>query len=497
MLWPFNKYPGTDYETFNWEWILKTVKRWNEWLTAFKNDFSDALYETALKIAVDHPEWFSFLPFVCPEMYDTFSENDSTEAIQNAIDNVEGKYVLLRDKTYKITDTLTMGEGTEIRGIGSATIEWDSELAGTMIRVYSLFNKPATLRNIVYTVNDAGTVIEINNNRWGVCAKVRDVRIHGGKGPIIKMMSAFNCEFDNVQLFTEGYVLMAPWDNTEPWYDTFCNENSFKNCYYSGAPEDSTKAFRMRNTKNTLFDTCSIEKCALAFDMDSTAERTMCINGWFEHVDEIYKGVNYLNIENCHLTNCQRLNGSGDAVTQYIKQGTRQLVLYEGDETGSFTAFYNSNPYIDKTLTGYNDNTGHYAQLYERSTKYETVRVPRNIRIIKMTNGQTEGSIDLDTFFNDESVAALYKATGVMYYPDSSSLFFNHKRFELNKANAWDTGVDITYRDTWGTAANATVEVSMAANTLIETFTTSAPVKFGYVIIETLPLGSPLSVSGS
>ena len=27
LLWPFNKYPGTDYETFNWEWLIATVQK--------------------------------------------------------------------------------------------------------------------------------------------------------------------------------------------------------------------------------------------------------------------------------------------------------------------------------------------------------------------------------------------------------------------------------------------------------------------------------------
>lgn len=40
LLWPFNKYPGTDYETFNWEWILKTVKEWVATMQTFKHDIT-------------------------------------------------------------------------------------------------------------------------------------------------------------------------------------------------------------------------------------------------------------------------------------------------------------------------------------------------------------------------------------------------------------------------------------------------------------------------
>lgn len=40
LLWPFNKYPGTDYETYNWEWILKTVKEWVATMQTFKRDIT-------------------------------------------------------------------------------------------------------------------------------------------------------------------------------------------------------------------------------------------------------------------------------------------------------------------------------------------------------------------------------------------------------------------------------------------------------------------------
>lgn len=41
LLWPFNKYPGTDYETFNWEWILKTVKEYTAKVDDFIEDIND------------------------------------------------------------------------------------------------------------------------------------------------------------------------------------------------------------------------------------------------------------------------------------------------------------------------------------------------------------------------------------------------------------------------------------------------------------------------
>ncbi len=54
--WPFTKYPGTDYETFNWEWILKTVKDWNRYLTDFFKS-GGGLHEMVDTVLAAHPEW--------------------------------------------------------------------------------------------------------------------------------------------------------------------------------------------------------------------------------------------------------------------------------------------------------------------------------------------------------------------------------------------------------------------------------------------------------
>lgn len=56
MLWPFNKYPGTDYETFNWEWMLGLGKKMEQ---ALHDLFSDtgALHQMVDKVLGEHPEW--------------------------------------------------------------------------------------------------------------------------------------------------------------------------------------------------------------------------------------------------------------------------------------------------------------------------------------------------------------------------------------------------------------------------------------------------------
>lgn len=153
MLWPFNKYPGTDYETFNWEWILKTVKEWVATMQTFKTtitaaweamqeawadyqedlndqwqEFIDDTYKDQItEILEDHPEWVTtvmdgaitkpkinaaFLQeiengYVTPEMYGAVGNGitDDTQAIQDAFDT--GKPVV-GINTYKTTAPVTL-----------------------------------------------------------------------------------------------------------------------------------------------------------------------------------------------------------------------------------------------------------------------------------------------------------------------------------------------------------------------------------------------------
>ena len=124
-LWPFNKYPGTDYETFNWEWILKTVEEWvakvqtfqdtitAEWnvmKNAWKSmqdawqEFVDDTYKDQIEeILENHPEWVTtvmdhsltlakfaagVLPYVTPEMFGAagmFSGVDGEDADMDGI----------------------------------------------------------------------------------------------------------------------------------------------------------------------------------------------------------------------------------------------------------------------------------------------------------------------------------------------------------------------------------------------------------------------------
>lgn len=89
MLWPFNKYPGTDYETYNWEWIINTVKNYTNKIDNFINE---GIFDVVLKIFEDHPGIIAHLlnqvDYVTPDMFGAVGDGttDDSEAIQRAMD---------------------------------------------------------------------------------------------------------------------------------------------------------------------------------------------------------------------------------------------------------------------------------------------------------------------------------------------------------------------------------------------------------------------------
>lgn len=158
LLWPFNKYPGTDYETFNWEWILATVKEYKEKVDAFiaamtdkwntfKNFVTNEIAEmhrnfaiyvnvtekalntgaiadgaiTKQKIDSDFLEELENA-YVTPEMFGAIGDGiqDDTTSVQKMF-NSENEYFMLTSK-YKISSAITISNKADLRIIGGELI---------------------------------------------------------------------------------------------------------------------------------------------------------------------------------------------------------------------------------------------------------------------------------------------------------------------------------------------------------------------------------------
>ena len=157
LLWPFNKYPGTDYETFNWEWVLKTVKEWVATMQTFKNtitagweamqaawedyqddmndqwqEFIDDTYKDQItEILEQHPEWVttvmdgaitynklnsSLQAFVTPEMYGAIGDGITDDSVAIRAAAASGRTIFAK-AIYKLDDAqIVFADNTNLIG---------------------------------------------------------------------------------------------------------------------------------------------------------------------------------------------------------------------------------------------------------------------------------------------------------------------------------------------------------------------------------------------
>lgn len=444
----------------------------------------------------------AFLPeienaYVTPEMYGYESGNVSSYLSQ-ALNNADKFPVVLGSRNYTLSETVELPEGAKLYGNTGTAFTWSGTTGGIMFTTQALHNKRPHISGIYFNLGTAETALKVYKaGRWGGCVAVNNCRFNGGSGAIIDLNTTFNCYFLNCEFFTQGYIYIHSYDDTQSENITFSNCNTFTNCCYSGSPSSSTKAFKLVNARNTAFYACAVEKTNLAFDLSANSYRTSLFDCWFESVGVLYNGVDYMFMKNCTFTGVTRMNGTSDNVSQYISDGNTDYLWYNGTETDTYKAFYTGNEYTEKSFTGYNPNGGTYASLYKLTSKAQSVRVPSNIRVIYGGAGTTTLSVDLDAFFLDSNIGALYRITGYFYYDDTSSAMVRDTVFEREKSGIVTSPIEQMGKDGWGTAKTATYSHAVAENTIVYSLTTTGTnVRFAYLIVETVPLGGRLKPKG-
>ena len=492
LLWPFNKYPGTDYETYNWEWILDTVKKLKNLVSAWNDRLSylfdnAGIYTVIYDLINEHPEWASELPFVTPELYG-YESGDVSSYLQQALNNDAGKWVLLLNKNYELADTINLTNGSKIKGLKNSRLTWTGIVNGTMIKSTAVQSNRAQIEHVYFTLNDAKTALEINANTWGASATVKNCRFDGGTSAIIKLLSAYNCIFKGCEFFTNGYIYLGPYDNEESNAETVANCNVFEDCYYSGTRGNSTRAFLLENARNTAFYSTAIEKSELAFEQDSNTKFTYVYSCWFENLGALYTGARIPYTNSNTYSGVSAFKQDHDEMDVYLAEGVQQYYKYSGSNTSPYNYLYTAdNEIFDKLVTVYNNTADTYDTIYKRSTKELETHVPHNIRKVYAA-GVDNLSIELDTFFKDGNVSAFYEITAYIYYDDTSRKLSRFTIFQHQASNYIKSGEEVLYRDGWGTANTATLTAAVAANGTF-TLTSSEAVKFAYLIVETVPLG--------
>ena len=252
LLWPFNHYPGTDYETFNWEWVLATVKEWVATMQTFKytitaaweamqedwKEFIDSTYKDQITdILEDHPEWVTtvmdgaitepkinaqFLTeienvYATPQNYGALADgiHDDTAAIQAAINS--GRNVFIPAGTYRTTAPLIINSGEVIlTGDRKATIKPDSGV--TKVIEVNGQNTPANrvrtiVRNVRIEGNDTCSGLYLTK---GANINVYNVEILSCAVAVwcydVLIYSLYQCDIHNnaKALYFEGFESVGP-----------------------------------------------------------------------------------------------------------------------------------------------------------------------------------------------------------------------------------------------------------------------------------------------
>lgn len=297
LLWPFNKYPGTDYETFNWEWILKTVKEWAAKMSTIQTDWQEFVGHTykdqITQILEEHPDWTTtvmdgsitepkingdFLKeiknrYVTVEMFGGAGDGATDDAAALAAATASGYPVcLLPGKTYRINSTVNLTTSAVIFGCGELSellIDRDGTLATDTNTNHTL--ELCEFKCTVRKVHGNGiNITKVNDANAKNCVSIHDM--------VFYMDNDIDTDLDSIMLYLRGV-----------------REAAITNCIFKGATSSYGTGLYMTAdsthlTMNIAISECNFYYLKTCIDLDNTATNLVYLAG-IRMVDNMYIGA--------------------------------------------------------------------------------------------------------------------------------------------------------------------------------------------------------------
>lgn len=309
--WPFTKYPGTDYETFNWDWLIRTVKDYTAKVDDFTEDMTNAwntfrnyinheiaemhrkfaiyvnVTEEALNTgaiadgAITEPKIDGdFLKsihnrYVTLEMYGGAGDGSTDDSAALASATASGYPVcLLPDKTYRINSTVNLTTSAVIFGCG--------ELSELLIDRDGSVNTDANTDHTLELCEFKCTVRKVHGNGINI-TKTNDanakncISIHD---MVFYMDNDIDTNLDSIMVYLKGV-----------------REASITNCVFKGDSSSYGTGLYMTADSTHLTMNIAISECNFYYlkkciDLDNTAANLVYLAG-IRMVDNMFIGAEY------------------------------------------------------------------------------------------------------------------------------------------------------------------------------------------------------------
>lgn len=356
--------------------------------------------------------------------------HDDAAVFQAAMSNFRRIYV--DPGIYLIGSTLSITDQVDICGAGQdASCSLHFTGAGFLFEVGTDYTNQASIRCLDLTSTDSNSCVKVYTGSWGASVRMEHIRIRGFHTKVIQLMSAYFCQFIDVQVNSRGYTLLTTKDGTST-STNFTNCVTFERCRFNHylPGETVTKLFEFFNTRQINFNECQLENAALVLDVTDTSRITYFLSCWFENNTALFKipsnlAINRPVFNDCHMVNVSTYNYSPDTVDWYEAAKVAYMRSAAGRTYAELAAGVEM---VFDQLQTYNgaDDIRNYYSLYKFSSQEFLLNRPVNSRYKEVSSSST--TLDLRDILGYCSINAMFTVYVTFQYGNDSSSAYNvHK----------------------------------------------------------------------